>query len=204
MTVFASAATAFAALVHRLPDDRWDGPGLGDWDLRALVGHTSRSLITVSTYVRAPAERADIRDAVEYYVRMRDYAADLGAADVLERGRQAGRDLGTDPAAAVDELVARAVADVDAATEGGADPLIAVIGGLGITLSAYLHTRTFELVVHGLDIARVTGSEFDVPADALADATVLATRVALAIGQGAVVLEALTGRASLPAGFSVT
>ena len=204
MTVFASAATAFADLVHRLPADGWDGPGLGDWDLRALVGHTSRSLITVSTYVKAPAERADIRDAVEYYVRMREYAADLGAADVLERGRQAGRDLGADPAATVDGLVARALADVDAATEGGADPLIAVIGGLGITLSAYLHTRIFELVVHGLDIARATGTEFDVPADALTDATLLATRVALSIGQGATILEALTGRASLPAGFSVT
>lgn len=203
MTVFASAATAFAALVHRLPD-RWDGPGLGDWDLRALVGHTSRSLITVSTYVQAPAERADIGDAVEYYVRMRAYAADLGAADVLERGRQAGRDLGSDPAASVDELAARALADVEAATAGGADPLIAVIGGLGIPLSAYLHTRIFELVVHGLDIARATGVEFVVPADALADATVLATRVALALGHGAAVLEALTGRASLPAGFSVT
>ncbi len=204
MTVFASAATAFATLVHRLPEDRWDGPGLGDWDLRALVGHTSRSLITVSTYVKAPADREDIDDAVEYYVRMRDYAADLGASDVLERGRQAGRDLGSDPAAAVDELVTRAVADVAAATRGGADPLIAVIGGLGITLSAYLHTRIFELVVHGRDIARATGIEFDVPADALTDATLLATRVALAIGEGATVLEALTGRSSLPAGFSVT
>ena len=28
-------------LVHDIPGDRWDGPGLGEWDLRSLVGHTS-------------------------------------------------------------------------------------------------------------------------------------------------------------------
>ena len=31
-------------------DDRWDQPGLGEWDVRALVGHTSRSLLTLETY----------------------------------------------------------------------------------------------------------------------------------------------------------
>lgn len=203
MTVFASAATAFATLVHAVPGG-WDGPGLGDWDLRALVGHTSRSLVTVSTYVKTPADREDIHDAVDYYVRMREYTAHLGAADVLERGRQAGRDLGSDPAGTVDDLVTRAVADVAAATAGGADPLISVIGGLGIRLSAYLQTRIFELAVHGLDIARVTGIEFTPPAEVLTDATLLATRIALALGQGNILLEALTGRTALPPDFSVT
>jgi hypothetical protein len=56
-TTFRSAATAFADLVHAIPESGWDGTGLGDWDLRALVGHASRSLITVSTYLRAPADR---------------------------------------------------------------------------------------------------------------------------------------------------
>lgn len=51
-TVFASAAAAFARLVRAVPETAWDGPGLGEWDLRALVGHTSRSLITVSDYLR--------------------------------------------------------------------------------------------------------------------------------------------------------
>lgn len=46
--IFAGAGRSFADLVGRLPATSWDGPGLGDWDLRALVGHTTRSLITVS------------------------------------------------------------------------------------------------------------------------------------------------------------
>jgi hypothetical protein len=41
VATFASAARSFAVLVHDIPGDRWDGPGLGEWDLRSLVGHTS-------------------------------------------------------------------------------------------------------------------------------------------------------------------
>ena len=37
---FAEAARTFVGLVRALPNDRWDGPGLGEWDLRSLVGHT--------------------------------------------------------------------------------------------------------------------------------------------------------------------
>ena len=83
------------------------------------------------------------------------------------------------------------------------DPLIAVIGGLGIRLHTYLPTRTFELAVHGLDIARATGLSFTLPADVLDEATVLAARIAVATGDGEIVLTALTGRAALPPSFSV-
>lgn len=196
---FASAATAFAGLVHDIPEGAWDGPGLGEWDLRSLVGHASRSLITVSTYLQTAADREDLPSAVEYYVYARDYAADAGAAAIVERGRQAGRELGADPAATVDALVARALADVAAAD----DPLIAVIGGVGIRLSNYLPTRTFELAVHGLDVARAAGLDFVLPADVLADATVLAARIGVALGQGEAVVSALTGRSALPDSFSV-
>jgi hypothetical protein len=83
------------------------------------------------------------------------------------------------------------------------DPLITVIGGVGIRLSSYLPTRTFEMAVHGLDIARATGVDFSMPEDVLVEAAVLATRVGVALGQGQTVLSALTGRTALPAAFSV-
>jgi uncharacterized protein (TIGR03083 family) len=196
---YAAAAEAITDLVRRIPDDAWDGPGLGDWDLRSLVGHASRSFVTVSTYLRAPAEREDLASAVDYVARLREMAAGLGAADVAERGRQAGRDLGDDPAAAVDALARAALSDVAAA----GDPLITVIGGLGIRLSNYLPTRTFELAVHGLDVARAAGIDLVLPGDVLEEATVLATRVGIALGHGESVLLALTGRAPLGEGFSV-
>jgi hypothetical protein len=118
---------------------------------------------------------------------------------VLERGRQAGIDLGDDPVAEVDGLVERVLGELAVA----GDPLIQVIGGLGIQLHSYLPTRTFELAVHSLDIARAADLSFRLPEDVLADAAVLATRVSVVMGQGEAVLLALTGRAALPAAFSV-
>lgn len=197
--VFASAAESFATLVRRIPGGRWGDPGLGEWDVRSLVGHASRSLITVSTYLRTPAEREDVVSAADYYVKMHEYSAGLGAAAIVERGRQAGRDLGEDPVATIDALVPRVLAEVDAAD----DPLIEVIGGLGLRLSSYLPTRTFELAVHGMDIAAAVGIDFAPPAEVLADATTLAAQIGVQLGRGSAILLALTGRSDLPPGFSV-
>jgi uncharacterized protein (TIGR03083 family) len=197
--IFASAATAFARLVHDIPASKWDGPGLGEWDLRSLVGHTSRSLITVSTYLQTTAEREDIATPEEYYARVNPSALGMDPSAVLERGRQAGIDLGDDPVAAVDGLVERVLGELAVA----GDPLIQVIGGLGIRLHSYLPTRTFELAVHSLDIARAADLSLRLPEDVLADAAVLATRVSVVMGQGEAVLLALTGRAELPPSLSV-
>lgn len=199
VATFASAARSFADLVHRIPATAWDGPGLGEWDLRSLVGHASRSLITVSTYLQQPADHEDITTAQQYYVRVNPSTLGLDPAGVVERGRQAGRLLGDDPAATVDGLLSRVLDEVS----GAADPLIAVIGGAGIRLRTYLPTRTFELAVHGLDIARAVGIPFELPADVLEEATVLAARIAAAEGDGEAVLLALTGRGGLPPSFSI-
>lgn len=197
--LYAAAARAFAAQVRGLPPAGWDGPGLGDWDLRALVGHTSRSLVTVSTYLQTTAAREDVTSPEDYYAKIRDYASNVGAADIVERGRQAGRDLGDDPAVAVDSLVTRALDDIAAVD----DPLITVVGGLGIRLSNYLPTRLFEFAVHGLDIARAAGTEPTQPAEVLAEAAALAARIAVELDQGDAVLLTLTGRSTLASGFSV-
>jgi uncharacterized protein (TIGR03083 family) len=199
VATFGSAARSFAALVHGIPGDRWNGPGLGEWDLRSLVGHTSRSLITVSTYLQNAAEREDITTPQEYYAKVNPAALGVDPAGIVERGRQAGRDLGDDPAATVDQLVSRVL---DELVDAG-DPLITVIGGAGIRLHTYLPTRTFELAVHGLDIARAVGISVELPADVLDEATRLAARIAVSEGHGETVLLALAGRGGLPPSFSI-
>ncbi|MET0474861.1 MAG: maleylpyruvate isomerase N-terminal domain-containing protein [Mycobacterium sp.] len=196
---FTTAATAFAELVRGIPESAWDGPGLGDWDLRALVGHASRSLITVSAYLKTPAGHRDVTGPADYYAKIREYASNAGADAIVERGRQAGRDLGEDPVAAFDGLLGRVLEDL----AGVDDPLIEVIGGLGIRLNDYLPTRVFELAVHGLDVARATGVTFALPDDVLTEATMLAAEVGVLLGSGETVLSALTGRGGLPPGFSV-
>jgi hypothetical protein len=70
-------------------------------------------------------------------------------------------------------------------------------------LHTYLPTRTFELAVHGLDIARAIDISLELPADVIEEATVLAARIGAAEGHGNTVLMALTGRAGLPPSFSI-
>ena len=195
---FSQAAAAFVDLVGRVPVDRLDGPGLGDWDLRSLVGHASRSLITVDTYLDRPAESVAVSSARDYYVASTRIAR-ADAAAVTGRGRQAGVALGEDPLATVTALVDRVLPRVKSA----GDPVIETIGG-GMRLSAYLPTRTFELVVHSLDIAAAAGiTAPNLPDEVLAEVATLAVQIAVAQGTGPEVILALTGRRGLPDKFSV-
>ena len=197
LETFTLAAESFATLVDRIPADAWDGRGLGQWDLRSLVGHTSRSLITVQTYLDRPAEVEAVSSPEDYYLATAAIVAADPAA-VVERGRQAGLALGDDPVGTVRALLEDVLPRVRAAE----NPLIETIAG-GMRLDSYLPTRTFELVVHSFDIARATGLEPIIPEVALAEVAALAARIAVAQGSGPELILALTGRDSLAPGFSV-
>jgi len=197
-TTFLAAAATVAELVARIPDGSWAGPGLGVWDLRALVGHTSRSLITVTTYLAQRAPALDIPTPEAYYVAVAR-AGGANTAAIAQRGRDAGAVLGDDPATAFRTLLVEATAALDGATD---DDVVPTIAG-GMRVGSYLPTRTFELAVHGLDIAAAIGLPVAFAPAVLAEAAVLAARVAVALDHGPAVLAALTGRTALPRGFSV-
>jgi len=179
-----------------LVGDRWERPGLGEWDVRALVGHTSRSFLTVETYLARPAEAVDVASAADYFRATRAAAAD---AAVAARGRDAGIALGADPAAAVAEIAARVLALVD--TTDGSELVTTIVGGM--RLADYLPTRTFELAVHTADLATALGVPPDVPATAAAQALRLVADLALADGLAGPLLLVATGRPGPAAGFSV-
>ena len=192
---YAAAARAFVDLVGRLPGTAYDGPGLGDWDLRALVGHTARALVTVRTYLDQPADDVTVESAADYLALATGTATDPAA--VLERGRAAGTALGDDPAASVRDLAVEVLAKV---ADFGDGYVLTTIAG-PMRLVDYLPTRTFELVVHGLDIGRATGLDPAYPEPLVAQAVALAGQVAVRTGRGPDLLLALTGRE--PLGFSV-
>jgi len=200
-TIFLDAAATVADLVARIPADAWDGPGLGVWDLRALVGHTSRSLITVTTYLAQPASAVDIPTAEAYYVAIAHAlgANAANAAAVAQRGRDAGAALGDDPATAFAARLVDATAALEAVADG--DVVTTIAGGMRV--GDYLPTRTFELTVHGADIAAATGLPVRFAPTVLVEAVTLAARVAVELGHGPRLLAALTGRESLPPGFSM-
>lgn len=179
-----------------LVDGRWDRPGLGEWNVRALVGHTSRSLLTVEAYLDCPAAAAEVGSAADYVRATRAMAA--GPA-VAARGREAGTALGSDPAAAVAAIAARVLPLVDAQT---GTELVTTIAG-GMRLRDYLPTRTFELAVHSADLAVTLGVPPNVPSTAAAQALRLVAELAAEGGLAGPLLLAATGRPGLPAGFSV-
>ena len=197
---FDAAAAAFLAQVEQIPREAYAGPGLGTWDLRALVGHTGRSLVTVAEYLPTRADTVEAASPAAYFAQASRLDASDGSGALVARGVAAGEALGDDPAATLHASYAAATAALDELA--GSDPVISTFCG-GMRVSDYLPTRTFELVVHGLDIAAATGIELAPPPAALAEAVGVATQSALELGLGADVLLALTGRRALPEGCSV-
>lgn len=192
---FADAAAWFVGTTA-LAGGRWQEPGLGEWDVRALVGHTSRSLLTVEAYLAHPATVAEIGSPAGYF---RATGAMAAGAAVAERGRAAGAALGDDPPGAVAAIAARVLPLVEERT---GEELVTTVAG-GMRLADYLPTRTFELAVHTADLCAALGRPPDVPATAAAEALGLVAELAVAGGRAGPLLLAATGRPGLPAGFSV-
>lgn len=197
ISLFTAASEWAAGIVADLPNSAWEGPGLGEWNLRALVGHTSRAMLTVEQYLATNGTQESVLSAEAYYMQVAEIPGADDAA-VLQRGIEAGRVLGESPGAEFSAIADR----VSALLDGETDRLISTIAG-EIMLSNYLPTRTFELVVHGLDIARAAGTEAVPPRLCLARALELSMNLALRSKSGVPLLMALTGRATLPAEFSV-
>jgi len=192
---FDEAAAWYVATVG-LVGDRWDTPGLGEWSVRDLVGHTSRSFVTIEEYTARPAADVAVDSPTGYYLATRAIAAGPGVA---QRGRDAGVALGADPATTVAEMASRVGALLD--THDGS-ALVTTIAG-GIRLLDYLPTRTFELTVHTADLARALARPVDVPARAAAQALRIVCDLAVHDGKAGQLLLHATGRDGLPAGFSV-
>lgn len=176
-----------------------DAVALGVWTVRDLVGHTSRALTTVEGYLQPGSSWTPTATTSDYYEAVRRGRADPDA--VAERGREAGRGLGEEPAATVSDIVARVVPVI-----GAQDPEAVVVTPAGaFTLAAYLPTRVFELVVHTGDLGAAAGLASDAPASSARVALdVLGLLVAGSAPSDAMpLLRALTGRGALPSGVSL-
>jgi uncharacterized protein (TIGR03083 family) len=192
---FIDAAERFVRAAGQV-GDRWGDPGLGEWDVRSLVGHTSRSFLTVESYLGSPAVEVEVASAADYFRAAREAAA--GSA-VAERGRAAGAALGSDPAGAVAEIAERVLRLLDPAD--GTELVTTIVGGM--RLADYLPTRTFELAVHTADLATALGDDPDVPATAAAEALGIVADLAILDGRAGPLLLAATGRPGYSAGFTV-
>jgi uncharacterized protein (TIGR03083 family) len=195
---FRAAADLFVEVVEKVPSDAWNRPGLGTWDVRGLVGHTARALLTVVDYLGlAEPGSVSIDTAADYYGQL--YLTYTNPEAIHRRGVEVGATLGDDPIVRIRAIRERALDLVDAQEPGR----VVSIGGLGILLEEYLHTRVFELVVHSMDIGRAIDAPVAVPFDLVEGTATLAAGIAARTGKGETLLLALTGRAPLPPDFSV-
>jgi uncharacterized protein (TIGR03083 family) len=183
---FREASEFLVAAVRAIPVARWDQPGLGTWTVRQLVGHANRGQTTVEEYLRHP--RPPEPPDSTYFTE----------ESIAARGRESVEALGSDPAAVVGQASRSVVALVEQTDPG------ATIGSPArtMTLAEYLPSRVAELTIHGLDIVRAVDADVPVPAGALGEALRFVAAVA-ARRSGQEVLLALTGRGTLPAGYSV-
>ena len=177
--------------------DQWDLDGLGSWTVRDLVGHTSRALLTVESYLKSPAAEVHVGSPVEYFTAA--LASRGNPLAVAQRGRDAGAALGDNIPAAVAQIASRVLGLVNA--ERG-DALVSTAVG-GMRLIDYLPTRTFELTVHTCDLAAALGQPLDAPPEAALESLTLLGGLATQAGKAAPLLLAATGRASLPMNFTV-
>jgi len=197
--LFTAAADAFVELVARIPATAWADPGLGPWTVRDLTGHASRSLVTIETYLDnpPPADEEPLTSTTGYYAKALTGHGD--PAEIEARGRAAGVALGEEPATHVAALYDRVMARVADTPD---DRVLTTPGG-PMRLIDYLPTRTFELVVHSIDLASAVGGPDGQPDAAVARAVLLAGSLASRPDLGRAALVALTGRGPLPPGFTV-
>lgn len=195
---FDDAAGGWAELLMRVTESDLERPGLGEWSVRDLIGHTTRAFSTIEAYLREPPgpDAVWLPDAAAYF---RTALSGADHASVAARGREAGAGLGADPVQAALEA-ANSVVRLVRSTPDSA-PLLTRFGAM--RLGDYLSTRAFELTVHGLDLARAIHTE---PTAGLRRSAPPALALAVALASedaAAAALLSLTGRGVLPNGFSV-
>ncbi|MFZ2511490.1 MAG: maleylpyruvate isomerase family mycothiol-dependent enzyme [Gordonia sp. (in: high G+C Gram-positive bacteria)] len=199
-TWFGEATTGFTDTVGQITPDRLDDPALGDWSIRALLGHTTRAFLTIENYLApGPELRTDEQflGPVGYF---RAALASIGdPAEVSARGVAAGDALGAEPLEAALAVAARVTALVEATDDDAT--VQSPVGPL--RLIDYLSTRAFELTVHSLDLAQAIGAE---PGPDLERAARPAIELAAALAEpedAVHVLRAITGRGGLAEVFTV-
>ena len=180
---FSEAVRFFLDTTSRVPADAWTNEALGVWNVRDLVGHTSRAILLVEEYATEGTTRSG-----------------FGTPDeIAERGRQAGRALGDDPVNALRTLADRVLGLVEGMPD---DHRMHTPGGVR-PLSRYLPTRVAELTIHTIDLAGALGIAADPPRECVRATLYVLADYAVRQGTGMDVALALTGREPLPPGFSV-
>ncbi len=194
---YLEAGEYFASVVDQVDIDGWDEPALGEWCVRDLAGHTYRAFTTVLSYSAAPGDKVEIERPVDYFLKV--VGGNVDHKQVAELGRGAGLEIIDDPRMMVRGFAMYVKNKLD---ELGDDHIMGTIVG-GMRLIDYLPTRTFELIIHTMDLAKAVGVDSKPPEKGMTATLEILGQIALYRGQASDLVLAATGRGGLPTGFSV-
>ena len=194
---YLEAGEYFASVVDQVDIDGWDEPALGEWCVRDLAGHTYRAFTTVLSYSAAPGDKVEIERPVDYFLKV--VGGNVDHKQVAELGRAAGLEIIDDPRMMVRGFAMYVKNKLD---ELGDDHIMDTIVG-GMRLIDYLPTRTFELIIHTMDLAKAVGVDSKPPEKGMTATLEILGQIALYRGQALDLVLAATGRGGLPTGFSV-
>ena len=194
---YLEAGEFFARVVDKVDIDGWEAPALGEWCVRDLTGHTYRAFTTVLSYSAKPGDKVELERPVDYFLKAFETLAD--PKQVAERGRAAGLEIIDDP-----KMMVRGFAMYvkNKLGELSDDHIMATPVG-GMRLIDYLPTRTFELIIHTMDLAIAVGVDEKPPENGLETTIQILGQLALHQGHAPGLILAATGRHNLPDGFSV-
>lgn len=192
-----TAADLFVGLVARARSEQWDAPGLGEWTVRDLVGHTSLALLTLEEHLDCHGREVEVPGPAAYF---RALLARTTPEENTQAGRDAGKQLGPSPATEIAALAQRVLPKVHKVS----DSLVIQTSVGGMRLVDYLPTRVFELTVHSFDLAGALGVQIEPSRPALVTSLQVLGNLASATPEAGVsLLMAGTGRLRLPEGFTL-
>jgi hypothetical protein len=194
---YLEAGEFFGGVVDKIDIDGFETPALGEWCARDLIGHTYRAFTTILSYSAKPGDTVDLERPVDYFLKIFESHAD--PKEVAERGRAAGLEIIDDPKMMVRGFAMYVKNKLDELSD---DHIMATPAG-GIRLIDYLPTRTFELIIHTMDLAIALGMDDEPPKNGLEATIQILGQLALYQGHAPGLILAATGRHVLPEGFSV-
>ncbi|MEC9013963.1 MAG: maleylpyruvate isomerase N-terminal domain-containing protein [Chloroflexota bacterium] len=194
---YLEAGDYFVSVVDSIEIDLFDAPALGEWCVRDLVGHTYRSFTTVLSYSAVPSNKVDFERPVDYFLRL--LSSDVNHGHIAERGRAAGLEIIEDPKMMVRGF---AVYVKNKLEELSDDHIMGTLTG-GMRLIDYLPTRTFELIIHTMDLTKALGVESSPPRSGMETTLQMIGQLALNRGYAQDLILSSTGRDGLARGFTV-
>ena len=194
---YLEAGEYFAGIVDSIDIDGLEAPALGEWCVRDLIGHTYRAFTTVLSYSASPTQQVDFERPVDYFLSL--LSTDINHGQIAERGRAAGLEIIDNPKMMVRGFAMYVTNKLEELSD---DHIVGTLAG-GMRLIDYLPTRTFELIIHTMDLTKALGMESNPPERGLESTLQIVGQLALHRGHAPDLILASTGRHGLANGFTV-